>query len=51
MSDDLLNTNNRCRACGGIVTNIPGRRRTLEQLTEIHADTCPGIARMKKKAP
>jgi hypothetical protein len=36
-----LNTNNKCGACDGRVTNIDGKRYTIEQLTAVHRESCP----------
>ena len=40
-----LNTNGVCDFCAGRVRNAPGHRKTIERLTEIHSESCPGLAR------
>lgn len=37
-----LNSNSVCDSCRGRVTNIEGRRKSIEQLTETHNRSCPG---------
>lgn len=46
---DLLNTASKCVHCAGRVTNSTGRRLTIEQLTEVHRASCPGLTRVRKK--
>lgn len=41
----MLNTTNRCEFCGGVVTNIDGKRYTIDALTALHNETCPGLHR------
>jgi hypothetical protein len=36
-----LNSNNVCDSCRGRVTNTAGRRKSIEELTEIHNRSCP----------
>lgn len=44
-----LNSNNVCESCRGRVTNATGRRKTIEQLTEIHNKTCAGKGKRVKE--
>jgi len=44
-----INSSSRCSYCHGIVHNAAGRRKTIEQLTTIHNDTCPGARRGRKE--
>ncbi len=45
----MINTANKCDGCNGIVRNIPGKRHTMDRLTEIHNRTCPGLHRRKNR--
>jgi hypothetical protein len=45
-----INSNtHRCSYCYGLVRNVEGRRKTIEQLTTIHNETCPGARRGRKE--
>ena len=44
-----INSSSRCSACHGTVRNASGRRKTMEQLTIIHDETCPGKRRGRKE--
>jgi hypothetical protein len=41
-----INTSSKCSTCDGTVKNIDGKRHTIERLTTIHNETCPGIRRV-----
>lgn len=42
----MLNTVGTCEFCGAKVRNGEGRRKSTEQLTELHNETCPGLHRV-----
>jgi hypothetical protein len=44
----MINSNNKCSGCSGIVKNIAGKRYTIEQLTKVHDESCPQRGRSKK---
>ena len=45
----MLDSNNRCEFCKGVVKNGKGRRLTLAQLTALHDNVCPGLHRQKAR--
>ena len=45
----MLNSNNVCDRCGGVVKNSCGRRMTIARLTEIHNRSCPGEEPARRK--
>ncbi len=38
-----------CEHCHGVLT--PTRRISLAYMLEVHEDSCPGVVKMKRKAP
>jgi hypothetical protein len=40
-----LNTQGRCDGCSGIVRNIPRKRYSKKNLTEMHNEICPHYAK------